>query len=143
MKVWDLKPNDKFSTFAKSDSFQILDIITWMRSNTDIDFLIVLHYSLGEKGEARASMIIPFFIPVGNYALYGAHYKTKIEKYSAFTFQASVFDIQKKERIMSYNFPGFVNPDAAVDVFVTRTPDMKTKTKIFYEILSQLFDLKK
>ena len=142
INVLDLKENDKFLTFAQSDPHQLAGIITWIRLNTDIDFLLVFHYSLGEKGEVIASMINPYYIPAGNYALYGATYKTKIEKFSAFTFQASVFDIHRKEPVIFYNFPVFVNPDAAVDVFSTRTQHIKPKIKLFYEVLSEIFYLK-
>lgn len=135
----DLKRNDKFSLFTKSASLQLSDIIAWLGSNTNIDLLLVFHYSLGEKGEARASMIIPLFIAVVGPV--DVDWATKIEKFSAFTFQASAFDIQEKQRVMAYNFPAFVDPSAAVDVFITRAPELTENTKTFYEVLSKLFSL--
>jgi hypothetical protein len=133
INAFDLKRNDKFSSFAKSASLQLSDIIAWLGSNTNIDLLLVFHYSLGEKGEAHTTRRIRIFIDVD--------WTTKIEKFSAFTFQASAFDIQEKQRVMAYNFPAFVDPSAAVDVFITRAPEFTENTKTFYEVLSLLFGL--
>jgi len=143
MDVMDLKENNKFLNFVQSDSQQLADIITWIRLNTDIEYLLVFHYSLGEKGEVIASRIEPLYIPGGNYTLYSATYETKIVKFSAFTFQAAVFDIQRNERVIAYNFPVFVNPDAAVDVFSTRTQHIKPNIKLFNEVLLETLFLNK
>lgn len=129
INAFDLKRNDKFSSFAKSASLQLSDIIAWLGSNTNIDLLLVFHYSLGEKGEAHSYMYVYVY------------WETNIEKFSAFTFQASAFDIQEKQRVMAYNFPAFVDPSAAVDVFITRAPELTENTKTFYEVLSLLFGL--
>ena len=129
-----MKTNNEFKYLAKSTSLQISEVIAWLKKNTNIDFLIVFHYSLGEKGEIHPDMFLGAIAEA-----YYAFYATKI--HSAFTFQASAFDVHRKERIMAYNFPDFVDPKVAVDVFITKVPDMPAKTKTFYEILSQLFDL--
>ena len=139
LDVADLKDNENFYTFSKSTALRLSDIIKWVVSNTNADLLLVFQYSLGEKGEARANNIMPIFIPAGNYIIYGAQYNTKIEKYSVFTFQSSTFDIKTAKRIMTYNFPEFVNPNAAVDVFASKHPNMTKDTKLFHEIFSRLF----
>jgi hypothetical protein len=140
LSTLDLKDNDKFSSFAKSSSLQLVDIIDWLRSNTNINLLLVFHYSLGEKGEARASMITPSITSFGNYTFYGASWRTKIKKFSAFTFQTCVFDIHKRTRVMAYNYPGFVNPSAAVDAFLICPSESEAPTKTFHDVLSKIFD---
>jgi hypothetical protein len=117
-----------------------LDIIEWLESNTNVDLLLVFHYSLGEKGEARASMIVPSITTFGNYTFYGASWRTTIEKFSAFTFQSCAFDIRKKARVMAYSFSGFVEPSAAVDAFLTCPSESEEASITFYDILSKLFD---
>ena len=133
VNILDMKTNKEFKYLAKSTSLQISEVIAWLKTNTNIDVLIVFHYSLGEKGEINPDMFLGAIAEA-----YYAFNATKI--HSAFTFQASAFDVHRKERIMAYNFPDFVDPKVAVDVFITKMPDMTAKTKTFYEVLSQIFD---
>ena len=140
ISTFNLKDSGKFSSFAKSKSPQLLDIIEWLQSNTNIDLLLVFHYSLGEKGEARASMISPSIRSVGNYTFYGASWRTKIEKFSAYTFQTCLFDIKKSSRVMAYNYPGFVDPSAAVDALLICPAESGKKSETFYDVLSKIFE---
>lgn len=135
----DLKTNPDFLSYAKSRSPQLSEIVEWLGQNTDLDLLLVFHYSVGEKGTARASRISPIIIPTGNYVLYGASWDTKIEKYSAFTFQACAFDIHRTVRIMAYNLPGFVEPSAAVDAFIT-SQSKSSRAVPFHDVMLQILN---
>ena len=140
LSALNLKDSDKFTSFAKSSSPPLFDIIEWLRLNTKVDLLLIFHYSLGEKGEARASMILPSMRSLGNYTFYGASWRTKIVKFSAFTFQTCVFDIPKRVRVMAYNYPGFVEPSAAVDAFLTCPSESEPPPITFYDVLLKIFD---
>lgn len=135
LNAFDLKSDKQFCSFASSPSLQLSNIIEWLRSNTNIELLIVFHYSIGEKGQVRG---IPRLNKIGDFYSVGTAF-TWIETFSGFTFHASVFDIITKKRIIAYNLPIFVKPHAAVYSLYIDWPKQKKESQTFYEVLSAQF----
>ena len=142
LKVYDLKSDKQFCSFASASSLQLSNIMEWLKSNTDVELLIVFHYSLGEKGEFHHFNILNIMTVVGSAAenLYQIRTATWIDRFAAFTFQASVFNIHTKKRIIGYNLPIFVKPHAALYSLDIDWPKQEKELQTFYEVLSATFE---
>lgn len=142
LNAFDLKCDTHFCSFASSSSLHLSNIIEWLKSNTNANLLLVFHYSLGEKGEFHHFNVLNIMTVVGSTANnpYNIKTATWIDRYTAFTFQASVFDIHTTKRVISYNFPIFVQPHAAIYSLYIDWPKKSGELQTFYEVLLSTFE---
>ena len=136
----DIKDNITFQSYVKKNKrLTVKELLSWLKKNSDLKKIIIFYYSIGEKGEVQAENVIPMIIPIGPYIMYSARWDSEMVKYSAFTYQSSIFDINSGHCQIKYNFTKFVKPNSAVDSFYTKSSDFSKNSKSFIDVLSILF----